>query len=305
VGEPSNTPMILWLLGLAVFGAVSTYVGYRQLKRAGDIQEVARRAGLAYADSDLFGTTRLAFDLFRRGDGRGIDHMLWRPEDTNKGRRVFDYWYYHEDNEGRKSYRRFSCALALVGGSWPRITVEREGMVDRIAGALGVGDIEVESDEFNRLFAVQCEDRRFASALLDAEMIAFLTATRGELNFELRGRWLLIWRRPVSARLLPGLLAVADGFVQRVPRVVWELYPSPFVDEHGEPLPIEDELLLRPMLDRPEHDPFDVLERSWFDIEPREDGPEYDLDGNLLEPVDEDPWGEGRNDLPPPSHPSS
>jgi hypothetical protein len=192
--------------------------------------------------------------------------------------------------------------MALVGSSWPDISITREGVVDKVLNTVGGGDIDFESEEFNRTFAVRCSDRRFAQTLVDPQMLEFLVATKGELNFELAGRWLLVWSSPIAPRLLPGLLKMAEEFVAHIPRVAWELYPSSFVDASGKPLPPGDDPVDRMKAElevaayRQEHsdDPFDVLARSPFEALERHDGVEYDLDGHPLPTVREDPWGTGR-----------
>jgi hypothetical protein len=297
---------ILFLVIGAVFVAATTVAGALRAKRAAEIPAIASKAGLQFSASDPFACTRVRFQLFCKGDGRGAENVLWRESDDGRVFRVFDYWYYTErkDDYGRvhKTYKRFSCAMALVGSSWPDIVIVREGALDKVLSAVSGGDIDFESEEFNRLFAVHCRDRRFASALIDPQMLEFLLRTRGELAFELKGRWLLVWTDPVKPVLMPGLLRVAEEFVANIPPVVWDLYPSDFVDESGKVLPPGDDPVdrMRAELElaqyRQEHasDPFDVLARSPFESLEREDGVEYDLDGHVLPEVKEDPWGTGR-----------
>ncbi len=76
-------------------------------------------------------------------------------------------------------------------------------------------------------------------------------------------------------------MKLADGFVEHIPTVVWDLYPTPFVDDVGKPLPALDELP-RPVHE--ERDPFDALHSKG--------GPKYDLDGKVLPKVEQDPWDE-------------
>ena len=47
--------------------------------------------------------------------------------------------------------------------------------MERALDLVGLGDIELESDEFNRRSALA--DRRFAVTLVDAQMIDFLLST--------------------------------------------------------------------------------------------------------------------------------
>jgi hypothetical protein len=189
-----------------------------------------------------------------------------------------------------KTYHYFSCALAQVNGAWPELQVEREGVLDRVAGALGFDHIDFESEEFNRTYAVHCQDRRFAMAIIDPRMMEHLLATRGRVAYALKGRWLLLSCDRVKPTLMPALMKLADGFVEHIPSVVWDLYPTTFVDEEGKPLPAPDEL---PLAAPKEHNPFDALLMSPFEaLHPKPGGPQYDLDGNVLPEVEQDPWDE-------------
>ena len=108
-------------------------------------------------------------------------------------------------------------------------------------------------------------------------------------------------RAPVNPKLMPGLLGVAEKFVKHIPPVVWDLYPSSFVDADGKPLPPGDdpidrmkgELELADYRRTHDQDPFEVLAHSPFEALERDDGVEYDLDGHVLPKVEEDPWGTG------------
>lgn len=285
----------LFFAAFVAFSLWGSVAAWRRVKRRGDVESVASRAGLEYAADDPFNSTRVAFALFRRGDGRGAENVMWRAADAGCPVRAFDYWYYteHRSQNGgtTRSYEYFTCATVLLNGSWPALTIEREGIVDKVVTTLGLPDLDFESEEFNRLFVVRCEDRRFASALIDPRMIEFLLSTRGELDFEIRGRWLLVWTKRVPPALMPGLLRVCDDFKAHIPHVVWELYPSPFVDAEGEPLPVEDEwLTAEPPALEPRPDPVDALSKSPYEALGEPNRPDYDLDGHVVQPVPEDPW---------------
>ena len=296
---------VIFLLAFAVLSAAGTIAALLRAKRAAQIDAIATRAGLHYAADDPFNCARVAFTLFSKGDGRGAENVMWREPGDGHVYRVFDFWYYDEYKGERgpeRIYHRSSCAMALVGSAWPDITIVREGLLDKVITKLAGDDIDFESEEFNRLFAVRCRDRRFASALIDAQMLDFLLSTKGELNFELKGRWLLVWTDPVNPKLMPGLLTVAEKFVSQIAPVVWDLYPSSFVDGDGKPLPPGDdpgdrmrgELELAEHRREHNHDPFDVLAQSPFEALERHDGVEFDLDGHPLPKVKEDPWGAGQ-----------
>ena len=295
---------VVALAALVVVAASGSIGAYLRARRASDIATVAARAGLQYADVDPFDCTRVTFHAFARGDGRGAEHVMWRDADDGHVYRSFDFWWFdeHHDQYGRtnRSYHRYSGAMALVGSAWPDISIVRAGVVSKLVDAVAGDELSFESEEFNRTFEVRCADRRFATALLDAQLLELLLSTKGELNFEIKGRWLLVWTSPVAPKLLPGLLHVAERFVAAIPKVVWDLYPSTFVDGEGRPLPPGDDVVTRMQTEvalaeaEERSDPFAVLAHSPFEALERHDGVEYDLDGHRLPPVHEDPWGTGR-----------
>ena len=300
VREDVSMGMTLAIVGLC--GAVALVVVPWALanRQRQDAATTAAAAGLAFSAADPFSCARVAFPLFRKGDGQVVENVMWR-EGAELASRVFDFAYYEvlPDDSGRdrRTYRRFSCAMVQVDGSWPDLSIGPDGLFEKALDLVGMGSIDVESDEFNRRFALRSPDRRFALALCDAAMIDFLIGGTNEIAFAIKGRWLLVTTDPVGPPLLPALLRLAEDFRARIPRVVYELYPSPFRDEHGRPLPAGDEAL--GVLD-------DEAAAGWFfgsgsrpGGAPGEvTGPEYDLDGNLVVPVEEDPWGEEPPDRP-------
>jgi hypothetical protein len=292
---------VLWLVGITIVLLVSAIAGYLSAKRKGEMVEVARRNGLEYSDNDPFNCTRVAFPLFRRGEGRHAEHVMWREAPTGPVR-GFDYscWWEHRAQDGSTSrrYQHFTCALAFTNGSWPDLSVHREGLLDRMVDTLGDTDIDFESEEFNRTFVVRCRDRRFATALIDPQMMATMLATRGRLSFDFKGRWLLVWCDRVKPRYVPPIMRVAETLAGRIPPVVRELYPSTLVDGEGKALPPVDHLAPDIALD-PDLDvdrPFETRGGSPFETifkALEDDGIEYDLDGKQLPEREENPWGNG------------
>ena len=150
---------------------------------------------------------------------------------------------------------------------------------------MGLGDIELESDEFNRRFALRSPDRRFAVTLVDARMIDFLLSTEARFAFFVKGRWVLLVSDPVEPPLVPALMRVAETFVEHIPRVVYELWPSPFRDDRGRPLPAGDEGygLAVAAAEQDEGRPVvaaAAATRTTALVD--DDRPEYDLDGNVV-----------------------
>jgi hypothetical protein len=262
-------------------------------QRSGEsIQSVAARNGLEHSAVDPFGCTRVAFSLFRKGDGRVVEDVVWHQRPDGLVTRAFDFSYYveTEDDFGHvhRQHTRFSCVMAQADGAWPEVSITREGIMEKALDLLGLGDIELESDEFNRRFALRSPDRRFAVTLVDARMIDFLLSTDARFGFFVKGRWILLVSDPVSPPLVPALMRLAETFIEHIPRVVYELWPSPFRDAQGRPLVAGDESYGLAVAQA------ELAEGAPWSARPsRADatGPEYDLDGNIVQERPENPWG--------------
>ena len=179
----------------------------------------------------------MAFPLFRKGDGRTAENVMWRDRQDGLALRGFDFSYYDEtqDDGGHtaRSYKHFTCVMAQVDGAWPEVSISREGFLEKALDLVGLGDIELESDEFNRRFALRSPDRRFAVTLVDAADDRLPPLHRGAVRVLREGPLGPARQRPGEPRPVPALMRVGEAFVEHIPRVVYELWPSPFRDEDG------------------------------------------------------------------------
>jgi hypothetical protein len=220
---------VLWIVGILAVAVASIVVGlYLKAKRREAFRAFALQHGLQYAEGDPFDLVGWPFSLFRRGDGRGIENVMW-GDWKGQPMQAFDYWYYTEttDSQGRRSrsYHRFSCALVDVPASFPHLEIGREGLFTRLADHLGMEDIEFELPEFNRRYNVKAKDRKFAYELLDNRMLAWLVDFDQGLAFEVVGNRVLAYGPRVKPPGLLGLIATAAMFRDHIPRVAWTLYP--------------------------------------------------------------------------------
>ncbi len=217
-------PFLLFLVVAIAAAGVSYYLKRR---RREELARMARQLGLEFSPTDVLGCLDLPFRLLSRGDGRGVENVMWGTWQQMPVRE-FDYWYYEEstDSKGHRSrtYHRFSCAVTELEAACSPITISRENLLTRLADAIGLDDLEFELEEFNRAFNVKAKDRRFAVALVDQRMMRYLLGTDPGFAFEVCGRWILCYgkrRRPTE--LIP-LLGTLKGFRDHVPRVVFDLY---------------------------------------------------------------------------------
>lgn len=55
-----------------------------------------------------------------------------------------------------------------------QLSLRREGVFDKVAGAFGFEDIDFESAEFSRRFMVKCDDKKFAYDVIDPRMMEWM-----------------------------------------------------------------------------------------------------------------------------------
>jgi len=222
-------PVLLFVGGLFLV-ILFIYLSYasKKRRRMGFIQ-MARQLNLNYSEEDPFGLLGYPFELFHKGDGRGVENVLhgdWQEVNVV----AFDYWYYEESTDAKggtsRSYYRFDCVLLPIAADCPRLTIDRENMLSRLADALSFHDIQFESETFNRAFKVNCEAPKFANDLIDARMMEWLQATGSGHAYEALGNRVLVAGPKIDPEAFTELLGVARGFVQHVPKVVSSLYPG-------------------------------------------------------------------------------
>ena len=230
-GAGADVPwgFLLILVGGVTAVGVVAYLSYLSTKkRRSGFRTMATQLGLEYSLEDRFGLVGFPFSLFQRGDGRGVENVLsgtWQGLDV----RAFDFWYFDEstDSNGHtsRSYYRFDCAVVPIAAACPHLMIDHESFMTRLAGVLSFHDIEFEDEAFNRAFNVRGDDRKFASDLVDARMMGWLTAHAGEYAFEVVGNRVLVAGPKVPPTELVQLIGTAKAFVEQVPRVVYSLYP--------------------------------------------------------------------------------
>ena len=220
-------PFVFVLFGLVVAG-LAYWQHQARKRRIEGFSLLASQLGLRYSQDDPFGLLEEPFGLFRKGDGRGIEHVLdgtYRDVPI----RAFDYWYYDESTDSKgnrsKSYSHFSCAMMPLEASCFRLSIAPESVSSRLADALTFRDIEFESEEFNRAWNVTSDDGTFAHAFVDARMCRWLLAYGEPHAFEVVGDRILVACRRLDPSSYPLLLDVAVAFRGQVPQVVFDLYP--------------------------------------------------------------------------------
>ncbi|HEX9823382.1 MAG TPA: hypothetical protein VGB51_03190 [Actinomycetota bacterium] len=220
-------PVVIFLLVAAAGIGLAVLAWRAREKRRQAFRAFALAHGLEYAIDDPFGTIDIPFGLFRKGDGRGIENVVWGRW-REAPMRFFDHWYYEQSTDSKghtsRTYYRQSCVLVEVAAQFPHLSITREGFFSRLADHLGFRDIEFESEDFNKAFQVGASERRFAFELIDARLMAWLLTLEWGM-FEVLGSWALVYvkGRRAPAEFAP-VIELAEAFRGRIPRAAWSLY---------------------------------------------------------------------------------
>jgi hypothetical protein len=209
---------------LVVVGAIGVVGVLRARRRTAELRSMAVQFGLAYSPLVAPDLPSVPFPLFSRGDKQRWQNLLsgrWGGIEL----REFDLAIVESDSDGSGgSTTWFSCAVTEIPAWCETLTIKAETLATRVASHLGAAEVPFESEQFDRTFSISCHDPRFASAFVDARMMAWLLAHGRGWTFEVTGRWVLCYRKLVRPQELIPLLGTLRGFCDHIPRVVSELY---------------------------------------------------------------------------------
>jgi hypothetical protein len=209
-------------LAVAAIGAV-VYSYLAAKKRRDQMLAFAESRGWTFASEMPLLVDRFTGPPFGLGFGRRAYNVLFGNHD---GRDLvsFDYEYKIQSTNGQQTtttVHRFSVLGLSMGVFMPPLSVDPENFLDRFVGRLGGNDIDLESEEFNRAFAVSCPDRKFASDVLHPRMMEFLLQHRRlGWRFE-QDSMLVIAQGRRNLEQIDATLTVMDGITDLVPEFVW------------------------------------------------------------------------------------
>jgi len=185
----SSLGTALLVVAFVVVASLAFVFSVRQAQARRDaLSALAARLGWRFdADHDRGHDERYRqFPIFRRGHSRSAHNTLG-GEVTIGGRvyrgRMGDFTYKVTRSNGKSttttthhfSYLILHPPFAVP----PDLHIRPEGLLDKLAGALGFDDIDFESSEFSKRFHVRSSDKRFAYDVLSPQMVEFLLASSG------------------------------------------------------------------------------------------------------------------------------
>jgi hypothetical protein len=139
-----------------------------------------------------------------------------------------------------------SYLIIELQAAFPKLFIRPEGLFDKVAGFIGFEDIDFESEEFSKRFYCKSDSREFAYAVIHPQMMEWMLGiTASGMRFEGQlGQGVFmseITRMPERAEAKQAVLAMAAGFINRIPPFVWQDYgkrPAVQLPEpHAAPVP--------------------------------------------------------------------
>jgi hypothetical protein len=223
--------MAVGLLILAIFALVGflAYRGYLQAKKRREAFAVAAKSrGWTYAARDDRYANMFSGAPFGVGHDRRASNVLAGTHDSRPFV-AYDYRYstteHYTDGQGhsatRTEHHNYSVIALTIGHVVPELSVSPEGFFSRAVGKLLNNDITFESEQFNRAFTVNSSDRKFATDVINPQMMEYLL-TLPDLPWSFRqGHLITTEAGKHSLESLDATLLSIDGILDRVPAFVW------------------------------------------------------------------------------------
>jgi hypothetical protein len=166
---------------------------------------------------------RLAYNVlggtFRGRDVVAFDHAMGHQSPRGD---VGMQFAHGDEAHGRPGEELTAALWRCDGLSFPWLTIRPEHAGDKVRSAVGLADINFESEEFSKRFHVMSDNRKFASDMLHPRMMEHLLAHPG-WGIEVAGPVVIIhngrqWK-PADYRQA---FETLTGFLELVPRFVWK-----------------------------------------------------------------------------------
>ncbi|HEY8455925.1 MAG TPA: hypothetical protein VIL34_10040 [Actinopolymorphaceae bacterium] len=222
--------LIVPVLVLVVGGLLWYFQWKAKQARMQEMQQLAARHGWTWTEVDD-SYVRDGGKPFGVGKSRRARNVL---RGTYRGREIVAYDYEYKTESGSGDNRstqthKYAIWMVRLPAALPELEVRPEGIFGgRVAAALGFGDLEVESEDFNRTYRVTCDDKRFGTAVIHPRMMELLlsAASREEpVSWRIEGELLVSWREDhATPAEIVARLDLLAAIVDLVPSFVWKDY---------------------------------------------------------------------------------
>ncbi len=216
--------IFVFIVAAAVFAGLAILGVKRNAKRRSELEQYAASAGWQFVGRD----DQWALQWQRPPFNQGYDHEannVLRGTFAERQLVAFDYSYKERttDSKGGSSETTFHfavCALALPA-ALPYLEVGPESVFARLGSVIGVHDIEIESEEFNRKFNVRSDDRKFASDVLSPRLAQTLLSLP-PYHWRTDGANLVSWSKgTLQPKVFQQWFSTLSGVIDSIPAFIW------------------------------------------------------------------------------------
>ena len=214
----------LFFLGIPAVGLLAYQSWRKDQRRRQALQTWAAKNGYSYVPEDDRWCERWNGNPFGEGDHRRAKNIVTGTAKAPFA--AFDYSYQTHSSDGRGGSSTTTHHYAVTALEFstflPTLQVTPENMFTRIGHSLGLDDIDLESEDFNRRFRVHANDRKFASDVLTPRTMQALLA-RPALSWRITGTDILSWAEgSLNALGITEALSTLQLVVDGIPSFVWK-----------------------------------------------------------------------------------
>lgn len=203
--------VILIFISLAMYGA------YAERRRLRELKKLARRMGFRFcggAPEELIHEMEY-MDLI--GQGCGLEAMSGELNDL-----PIHVFHYHLDKayHGDKLDFDYPCVVLELPLAFPGIRLRPENIFDKVAGAVGDGDIEFSCDQFSKTYHVM-GDLHFAREFFHTGMMDYFMDIKEQyVQLELNGPFLVLaFSKEYKAENVARFIQCAANIYKLMPHV--------------------------------------------------------------------------------------
>jgi hypothetical protein len=210
-----------------LFGVVFVGVWYfgrlKHKKKIAEFTAYAAQRGWRYTERDHSLVDRFRGQPFGTGNNRRAQHVL-RGRHRERDALAFEYSYRVPKGDNKSETYQFTVVALATPTARPTLEVTREGLGRKLLGFVGIRDLQLESEEFNKTFHIRTDDEKFAYDILNPKMMEWmLSGPALDLPFRFEGGHLLVWQPDrIETSTVDNLLGFAGEVLDRTPSFVWK-----------------------------------------------------------------------------------
>lgn len=221
-----NTALLV-IAAVVVVGLVLYFQYQAHKKKVAAFTALARERGWHYTERDRGLATRFVGTPFGEGHGRDARHAL---RGSHRGHEMLAFEYSYKETTGSGDDRktetyRYTVVSIGLPAPMPTLQVNREGLGRKLLGFVGVRDLQLESEEFNKAFHIRAENDKFAYDVLHPRMMEWMLADERALStpFRFERGDLVTWQEGrIDVSDVDWMSNYVCDVVERVPSFVWK-----------------------------------------------------------------------------------